>query len=261
MVQISLVIPAHNVENLVVDTLRSVNQQTLAPSQFEVVVFDDASTDNTHSVAQKLAKEMDNVRVYRGEENRGAATARNKAIKRARGKYIALLDADDLLKPEALEATLGFMKRNPQVRYSYSQFEMVDLDGRELGRRTCLPFKTSDLLHFNQVGAIICFERKLHFAIGGYDETTGTYAEDWDHALRADEYLGRDQIARHPLCLYTYRIHGGSASNAQKDKVRDTGCHTLLSSLRRRGIQADKVFFAGKRGVDNRSHYDWSVMN
>jgi len=256
-VPLSLVIPAHNVENLVVDTIESIKRQTLSPSKFEVVIFDDASTDNTHSVVQKQTREMENVRVYRGERNRGGGGARNQAIQRANGKYIALLDADDMLKPEALESTLTFMERNPNVRYSYSQYEMVDLNGKPIGQRDSPVYNPEILLHFDPVGAVICFDRKLHHAIGGYDESRKTFAEDWDHVLRADEFLGHNRIARNDTCLYTYRIHSQSVSNTQRDKIRDSVCDILSKALDRRGIKADNVFFSHKT-KDNRSFYDWS---
>lgn len=100
-------IPNYNGEKFIVKTLRSVQQQTYG--NFEVLVVDDASTDNSVSVVQEVSAADDRVRIIRLERNSGAAVCRNAAIRESKGRYLAFLDGDDLWAPEKLESQLAAM--------------------------------------------------------------------------------------------------------------------------------------------------------
>src|SRR5262245_55820919 len=94
----TVVIPVYNREHLVEKTLRSVLEQSC--QDFEIVVVDDGSRDRPQDVIAKLADER--IRFIR-QENAGGGAARNNGILNARGRYIALLDSDDLFLPDKLE--------------------------------------------------------------------------------------------------------------------------------------------------------------
>lgn len=95
----TVVIPAYNVEKFVAQTLRALAGQT--HGGFEVVVVDDGSADGTYEVLCEIAGADPRVRVFR-QENSGPLIARRTAMKRARGEYAVFLDADDLLREDAL---------------------------------------------------------------------------------------------------------------------------------------------------------------
>lgn len=100
MPHVSVVIPAHNSEGYIGQTLASVLSQTL--TDIEVIVVDDGSTDRTASIVEELTHRDDRVRLIR-QENQYAGVARNKGMEAAAGEYLYFLDADDWIEPDALE--------------------------------------------------------------------------------------------------------------------------------------------------------------
>lgn len=107
---VSVVIPAFNARDCVVAALRSVIDQT--EQDFEVIVVDDCSSDDTVAVVHTFAKSEPRVRLIALPKNIGPGAARNVAIESARGNWIALLDADDQYRPARLEQLLGLATRN-----------------------------------------------------------------------------------------------------------------------------------------------------
>jgi glycosyltransferase involved in cell wall biosynthesis len=110
MVKVSVIIPAFNVERYVVEAIRSIQNQTL--SDFEIVCTDDASTDQTLDCLIKCASSDERITIVQHEVNSGASKSRNDAIKLARGKYICFFDADDRLRPEALQKLYNLSEEN-----------------------------------------------------------------------------------------------------------------------------------------------------
>jgi teichuronic acid biosynthesis glycosyltransferase TuaG len=106
MALVSVVMPCYNTEPYVQAAIRSVLDQTHA--DLELLVVDDASTDGTADIVAALADVDERVVLLRRAENGGAARARNTALERARGDYVAFLDSDDLWLPRKLERQLGF---------------------------------------------------------------------------------------------------------------------------------------------------------
>ena len=122
---VSILIPAHNAQQWIADTLRSAIAQTYEPK--EIIVVDDGSTDQTLAIARRF--ESERVRVVK-QNNQGAAAARNKALSESRGEYIQWLDADDLLAPDKISkqmATLGpgdrrLLLSSPFGRFKYRYY-------------------------------------------------------------------------------------------------------------------------------------------
>lgn len=120
---VSIITPAYNCEDYIVDTIKSAQAQTYA--QWEMIIVDDLSTDNTTAVVKEIMKTDDRVSLICLEKNQGAAVARNTAIEAAQGEYIAFLDSDDKWLPEKLEKQVHFMKHN-NVMLSYSDYNVID---------------------------------------------------------------------------------------------------------------------------------------
>ncbi|MBC7104582.1 MAG: glycosyltransferase family 2 protein, partial [Firmicutes bacterium] len=115
--EVSVVITAYNAAGFLERAVTSVLGQTVPVS--EVVVVDDASEDETPAVAGALARGHARVRYVRREENGGASAARNEGVRRARGAWIAFLDADDAWLPEKLERQFAALERNPRAAWAY----------------------------------------------------------------------------------------------------------------------------------------------
>ncbi len=253
--ELSLIIPAYNVNpRFLEECFQSVEAQTLPKSDFEVIVFDDGSQDQTPEAAESLSKQLSNARFYKRTNNQGLAATRNQAILEARGKLVALLDADDILVPEALESTFRFMESNPRLRYSSSKHRIVNADLAMIRNVECRPYYPELLLHINFIGPIKCFERDLHLKIGGYDPSL-RFGEDWDHALKASENLGSDQIAQNLEYLYLYRIHVTNMTLDNRTKLMAFRSQIITAALARRGISVEAFF--SHTTEDRYNYMDW----
>src|SRR5438477_8352790 len=113
---VSVVIPTFNSADYLVQAIQSVLAQTY--QDFEIIVVDDASTDNTNGVLQSFADRICYVRQDRG----GPSAARNRGILQARGELIAFLDADDLWRPTKLARQVDYLKCHPQACLVYTDF-------------------------------------------------------------------------------------------------------------------------------------------
>src|SRR5205085_4004261 len=100
---VSVIIPAYNVAPYIVETLDSLFAQTY--QNFEAILINDGSTDDTEASIEPFRDRL----MYIAQQNRGVMAARNAGLRAARGRYIALLDSDDLLLPRFLEVLVGML--------------------------------------------------------------------------------------------------------------------------------------------------------
>ncbi len=133
---VSIITPAFNAGRFIAETIASVQAQTY--DQWEMIVVDDGSRDNTCEVVEALAKEDGRIRLLRLTINSGPAIARDTALQAARGRYIAFLDSDDLWLPEKLDRQLNFMQRRG-VAFSYTQYRGISETGEACGRLIVVP--------------------------------------------------------------------------------------------------------------------------
>jgi teichuronic acid biosynthesis glycosyltransferase TuaG len=107
---VSVITPAYNAAGLVGQAIRSLQTQTFP--DWEMLIVDDCSTDNTVAVIEQFAMSDERIRLLRSPTNAGPASARNAALMVAKGRYVAFLDSDDLWLPRKLELQLAFMAEN-----------------------------------------------------------------------------------------------------------------------------------------------------
>lgn len=119
-------IPAYNRARLIPRALKSVQQQT--HQNWEAIIVDDGSIDETADVATRLAREDKRIRFIRQEKNAGAQAARNLGIRAARGEWVAFLDSDDLFLPESLEIRLAALIKE-KLSVVYSDCNYIGDDG------------------------------------------------------------------------------------------------------------------------------------
>lgn len=187
---VSVIVAAYNYGRYIGETLRSVQAQTL--QEWECIVVDDASTDDTASVVAGYATQDPRIRLVRFTQNQGVSAARNTGLQQSRGTYIQFLDADDLIAPRKLERQVSFLASRPDVAIVYSDHvrftDQADLkapgllraDERVHGRAALRRAIKSNFLRLNAV----LFRSSLLKDIGGFREQF-RYAEDWDFWLRA----------------------------------------------------------------------------
>ncbi|TBV12267.1 glycosyltransferase family 2 protein [Stutzerimonas kirkiae] len=112
MSKVSIIIPCHNYEKHIKDTISSIQQQSF--EDWEIIIIDDGSTDNTRYTVEALSNSDARVK-YIHQENSGVSIARNRGIHAATGKYIQFIDADDLLGTNKLKFCVEFMENNPDT--------------------------------------------------------------------------------------------------------------------------------------------------
>ncbi|MCR4841102.1 MAG: glycosyltransferase [Lachnospiraceae bacterium] len=128
---ISVITPTYNCGDYIAETIRSIQAQTY--TNWEMIIVDDCSTDNTKEVVDAYAAGDSRIKYHCLEVNSGAAVARTKAMEIAEGEYMAFCDSDDLWYPEKLEKQLGFMKKH-DVAFTCTSYEQIDESGNLLGK-------------------------------------------------------------------------------------------------------------------------------
>lgn len=201
--------------------VRSICSQSYV--NWELLICDDGSTDHTWEILEQLAAADSRIRLLRLAKNHKAGYARNKCIRAARGKYLAIMDADDISAPGRLHKQIDFLKSHPQAAFVGSRGEFFV---RRIGdERECYPFcsmpQAADFLFsLPYVHASLMFRREALEQVHGYDIRRRVIrAEDYDLLLRLyaagmyganlDEvlyYIRRDR-KQYKRRKYRYRFH------------------------------------------------------
>ena len=126
---VSIITPSYNSAKFIKQCIESVIAQTY--TNWEMLIVDDFSRDDSCLVIKELAKKERRIKCFLLDENIGAAKARNVAIRKAKGKYIAFLDSDDLWEPQKLEIQISFMEKE-DIAFSFSTYQPISEDGLKL---------------------------------------------------------------------------------------------------------------------------------
>lgn len=124
---VSVIMPSWNTGKFIEESIKSVINQTY--QNWELLIVDDCSTDNTEEIVKSIHD--DRIRYFENEKNCGAALTRNRALREAKGEWIAFLDSDDLWMPKKLECQIKFMEKNHLV-FSYHEYEKIDEESKPL---------------------------------------------------------------------------------------------------------------------------------
>lgn len=170
--KVSVIIPAYNCGPLVTKALESVRRQTY--QDFEVIVVDDGSSDDTWRVLQDAAAGWDKVRAIHAE-HKGLAAARNRAIAEMKGQYIALLDADDLWQPDKLHRCMEFLDSHPDLSIVYTPMAPFKTEGRIMPGHS-KPCHRGQITEKLFLGIFVhdpasVFHRRVIDECGGFDES------------------------------------------------------------------------------------------
>ena len=200
----SVVIPAFNRAKLIEKTVRSVLDQT--HQDFEVIVVDDGSTDDTVSLLVALAEKDQRIHYLHHDSRRGAQAARNSGIRAAQGTWIAFLDSDDQWLPDSLEARLGLAKR-AKVHVVHSDcnvFQRGDKEARRFGVPPMEGWVYKELLRRpGPVFPSLLVSKEALTRIGCLDESITSYQE-WDTAIRLAKHYEFAFVSR-PTFIYDCR--------------------------------------------------------
>jgi glycosyltransferase involved in cell wall biosynthesis len=234
---ISLIVTVYNRSAFLAATIDSILAQTYG--DFELLIWDDGSTDNSVAIAQRYANQDERIRVVLAA-NQGVTAALKAAIAMTTASYLGWVDSDDLLAPTALEETIAVLNASPSVGMVYTQYNVIDEVGVDqgLGVRNQIPYSRDQLLVSFMTFHFRLLRRSVYEQIGGLDASYER-AEDYDLCLRLSEVT---EIRQVPKSLYFYRQHGGNMTNDQLEQIR-WSYQATVSALKRRGLD-------GKYAID-----------
>lgn len=235
-VEVSVIMPSYNSEAYIEQSIRSVQQQSHV--DWELIIVDDFSTDDSVGVIQLLAAQDRRIKLISLSENLGAAVARNTALATAKGRYIAFLDADDIWLPEKLSKQLRFMKEN-DIAFSYSAYEKMTSENNILGLVN-VPGRVnySELLKTCVIGCLTAIYDTKHF--GKIEMPLVRKRQDfglWLKLLRQTDFAYglHEPLAR-------YRVHENSISFNKIDVAKHTWF--LYRQVEGMGIVRSLYYFA-----------------
>ncbi len=227
---ISIVIPVYNRERYVGAAIESVLNQTR--SDFELLVWDDGSTDSSIDIAHHYAELDQRVHVI-AAEHQGVAPALKAAFAATTGTYIGSVDSDDLLAPTALEETAAILDAHPDVGMVYTYCRVIDDQGQDrgLGRDCRIPYSKDRLLIAFITSHFRLLRRCVYDQVGGIDESF-ELAEDYDLCLRLSEVTTVQHVQKP---LYYHRRHEGNITN-QRIEIAQWAHRAILQAVKRRGL-------------------------
>jgi glycosyltransferase involved in cell wall biosynthesis len=222
---VAVVIPCHNYGHYLAEALHSVLAQTRRAD--EVLVVDDASTDETPSVVQRFGDSVRYVRI----DARSLPAARNAGIREVNTDLVVFLDADDRLDPEFLERCLEAMPEDWMHHFVYTHFRRF---GGSDAVHEAPAYDRTELARENYIAPTSLLPR-AEVARNGYDESLTIGLEDWDLYLTLAEQGVEGVLVDEPLFLY--RIHDGMLWRLRRMPVR-------LAALRMRLLAKHRSLYS-----------------
>lgn len=221
MPKLSVITTVFNGEKYLQESLESVFNQTF--QDFELLLVDDGSTDNTFNVMLEYNKYA-KVKILQNKHNEGIAVSRNRSLLEAKGDYIAIHDADDISLPTRFIKQISILDNNKQIGFLGSHAIKISFNGHIIGymnyppEETKTAFKQIVNLKLNPIIDPSCmFRRKLVLDHGGY-KMDMRHSMDFDLWCRL--LLDNIQMTNISEPLIKYRIHNENISKVQKKEMR-----------------------------------------
>ncbi|PIW69736.1 MAG: hypothetical protein COW08_05585 [Ignavibacteriales bacterium CG12_big_fil_rev_8_21_14_0_65_30_8] len=218
---ISVIIPTYNSQDFIEETINSVLVQTF--HNFEIIAVDDESTDDTIKILNRLKEKDSRIKYYQIPHSGRPSVPRNFGTKKAKGEYIAFLDADDLWIKNKLEKQLHFLKNNPEHILVYSMsvtfgntnifspsFEVLPLLNKASKTKNELIQKGNSI-----TCSSVLIKKEKFLDVGGFDDDPKLQVEDYDLWIRLSE-VGK--VGFIPRILTYYRVHSKQFSSDWKTK-------------------------------------------
>ena len=237
---ISIVMPVYNVEpKLLNAAIESLNMQWY--HRWELCMADDASTNpKTVELLDEIQKSKNpKIKIVRLKKGKHISGASNEALKLAKGSYVALMDHDDELSPNALYEIVEVIN-NKDVDFIYSDEDKIEMHETYSEPHFKPNFAPDTFLSRNYISHLAVIKRSILKRVGGWSEGVGVEgAQDYDLYLKIFEHT--DKIAHIPKILYHWRkVPGSTASEFnEKSYAKEAGRVALQRAMKRRRIEAE----------------------
>ncbi|WAL62604.1 glycosyltransferase family 2 protein [Thermocoleostomius sinensis] len=182
MPKVSVIVPTYNSIAYLPETIESILQQTF--TDFEVLIVDDGSTDQTVAWAKQIVDPR--VRVIM-QPNQGVSVARNTGILQAQGEYVAFLDADDTWNHSKLEQQVYYLDTHPKIGWVHSWVSLIDAQSQPIGKPLISSAEGQiweELLIRNAIACCSVMVRRSCFSVAGLFDPNIRSAEDWELWIR-----------------------------------------------------------------------------
>lgn len=247
--EISVLMCVYNGEAYLRDAIDSVLLQTFV--NFELLIIDDGSTDGSVDLVNSYSDPR--IRLLRNETNLGLVHTRNKGFAEAHGRYIAILDCDDIANPERLAKQFAFMEANPDFGMIGSWVEILDADGIPTGEVMRYPAEPEEipplLLFGNTFAQSAAFIRKSSLPDEGY-RFEFPVAEDYDLWVRMASVSKLWNI-QEPLTRY--RVHSPSMTFSKAELMVHCISRIIASQLASMDLAPSEKEVGLHRGIGNLS--------
>lgn len=230
---VSIIMPSYNTGKFILETISSVQKQSY--KKWEIILVDDCSTDNTISLLTKV--EDNRIRIFINKKNSGAALSRNKALREARGEWIAFLDSDDLWTEDKLEKQIKFMIEN-NYKFSCAYCTYIDEESNSIGILDTSPLKMGKymMLAYNWISCLTCM---YHYPSIGLVQIEDIKKRN-DYALWLKVIKKADCYCL-PEVLGQYRVRKKSISHAPIIRLLKSH-YDLFRKCEKRSIFASVLF-------------------
>jgi glycosyltransferase involved in cell wall biosynthesis len=236
----SLLIANYNNGIFFKDCYDSIISQTY--TNWEVIIVDDASTDNSVAIIKKIIGEDTRFKVYENPENKGCGFTKRKCAELATGELCAFLDPDDAITSEALELMVAEHEKHPEASMIYSKPYFCDENLNIRFARPSQQVKNNDPYYFDFDGYLYAF---LSYKKDFYNKTQGidSYLQ---RAIDRDLVLKLYEVGPAILldkAFYKYRIHNnGISTNQNEDKAYFWFWVTIIDAAKRRNVNIEHLF-------------------
>ncbi|ATC74000.1 hypothetical protein BG257_05005 [Proteus mirabilis] len=213
MYKISIIMPAFNSDSVIKESIESVLGQT--HTNFELIICDDLSTDNTKEIIKKYVEIDQRIKLVNNIFKKGAAGARNSCIQASTSRYICFLDSDDLWAPEKLEKQINFMKKH-KIAMTHSDYVMFDAKNNKKTIQSPKVISFSNIIKKCDIGCLtVMLDKKLI----PYD-ISFPYTPKEDYALWV--YLMKNGIKSYNFgeCSSFYRKQEQSLSSSKFKEIQ-----------------------------------------
>jgi glycosyltransferase involved in cell wall biosynthesis len=220
---VSIILPTHNGSRFLEQSIDSCIGQTY--QNWELIIVDDASTDNSIEIINRYAARESKIQVLRHEINRRLPAALNKGFSCARGNYLTWTSDDNCYRPEAIQTMVDFLESNRHVDIVYTDHTRIDEEGHPFAYIKANPVE--ELALQNVVGPCFLYRQEVQNALGGYNEEM-FLVEDYDFWLRASDNFNLQPLHTD---LYLYRCHKDSLTTTYSTSIRAAADRALVHNL------------------------------